>query len=257
MHRLAQAHVVGEAGAGAPLRETRHPAEALGLVVAQLGAEPVGQGKRLLPRLDEPLGEPPPALDRVDPFDLGRERLEERHGAERERGQLLFPREVRERSQPLDQLLREFGIFVRPELHPAPPGARRLEQRRQADPLVIDLHLAVEAKPVALALDLQPQPAHLGRAGEACLGRIPLDGEPARREVVDAAEDLHAPIARLERPAERLRGRRQIEAQLGRHGRRLVLLPLEVAPREARGAAPRPGRRPGAPAGWRLAAPRL
>src|SRR5256885_1680650 len=53
LHRLAQAHVVGEAGAGAPLGQARQPAKPLGLIIAQLGAEALGQRDRLLARLCE------------------------------------------------------------------------------------------------------------------------------------------------------------------------------------------------------------
>ena len=39
LHRLAQAHVIGQATTCAPFGETGHPLEALPLVVAQLGLQ--------------------------------------------------------------------------------------------------------------------------------------------------------------------------------------------------------------------------
>ena len=57
LQRLAQAHVVGQAGAGAPVRQPRQPGEALDLIVAQLGL----QGRRQLRR---------PALGRLDARNL-------------------------------------------------------------------------------------------------------------------------------------------------------------------------------------------
>jgi hypothetical protein len=50
---------------------------------------------------------------------------------------------------------------------------------------------------------------------------------------MDATQGLDAAVSRFEHPTERLRGPRGIEAEVCHHGRSLLQLALEVAPRES------------------------
>ncbi len=62
LQRLAQAHVVGEDAAHTQLAQGLHPAQALLLVVAQLGPQPGGRGDPALRQLGQASGEVAQAL---------------------------------------------------------------------------------------------------------------------------------------------------------------------------------------------------
>ena len=134
-----------------------------------------------------------------------------------------------ERRELLDQALRELGVVILAQPHPAPAQARRFHQGRQGDPPAVDLDLALEREPVALLLHREAQPVELRFAGEARPGHLPLHLQAARSSQREPAQRLDRALARLDLPAVRLDRCRWVEAQAARHRARLRQLALEIA----------------------------
>ena len=179
---LAQAHVVGQAGAAAPIRQTHHPAIAVKLIVAQFHLQIARQRVILGSRAFHPLQLLAEALIKIE-FCLGIEQWLQ--CGSRYRRQFDATAVVGQCPQAVEtagQILTQGNDAVAFEPHETPLRRwQRFQQRGQRDhAAVIQRQTALGVEPILLCLDLELQ---AGRAMGAGHGPAPLR-RPVQRDLL-------------------------------------------------------------------------
>ncbi len=172
LYRLAEAHLVGEARARAPRREARQPLEPFALVVAQARVQRLGELRLQIVGGLNPADDVPPRVVCLDDS----ERVDDARGGEAHLHLALVDDErVGRLREARAKVVRDAREAPLADAHVAVAVAHGLEQADQRDGLAVDLHVALDAEPLAGALD----PDAEVRGGTYTPGALtlgPLDG---------------------------------------------------------------------------------
>ena len=199
LQRLAQTHVVGEHGAEPDARSPRQEVEALVLVRAHLGLEPLGlRHARQAGELRQPLAQRThrlevgrrraERLERIETGGIGLRELPQRHAHFAGTG---FQPQIREPLGRLVELL---------EIGAAHPTTRQLHERCAARAQQRQV-LLLQRQALGLPFGGHGEPVHAGRRHAHRGHRAPRLEQPARAGV---GEPAHATRARLPRIGQRI-----------------------------------------------------
>ena len=185
LHRLAEAHVVREAGPGSPRRQAREPAIALELVGPQIGVQPGRERWLEGSRGGGPFTERAPCSIGGELFGL---QLGEDGGSGDARLEPTSSRvdQLRRSREVLAELRRQADEHLRADGHVAPALRDRLEQRGEGDAMIVDLDPALDAE----------QTVPLGDADTELHGRRPADPAPRSRVLRPLDDDLRTQLGK-------------------------------------------------------------